>query len=263
MMNPMTTDRPQFRLSARVLAILAAAAAAVYCVVAAPASFVAALVIPTGAGVSIERTTGTIWNGAIEGVRAEGVLLGDISYATNAFALLTGRLAASLDASGGALAGDGKASIGVDGKAVVEEAQFIFELDAAARFAFLGAPLNGTVRADIDRLVVSRMGCLESEMTIRTDVLAAPAKRFAAEAFDLAGDAACNGRNFVVSLAGEGGEGAVTLSLSISPNLAYTLIAEAQPARTEVAEALQFLGFELTNGALTIGTTGVIHSVRS
>ncbi len=212
---------------------------------------------------SIERATGTIWNGALEGVRAEGVLLGDLSFKTNPLALLMGRLDIDVSAGGGALTGKGHVSVGVDGRATIENAQLLFELDAATRFSFLGAPLEGSVRADINRLVVTRQGCIASAAKIRTDVLAAPAKRFAAEAFDLSGESQCSGRDYLVSLSGNGGEGAVTLSIRISPNLAYTLIAEAQPARTEVAEALQFLGFQRTNGALTIAATGVIHSVGS
>jgi len=252
-----------FQVSTRFLAILSGAAAALYCVAAAPASFIAAFALSKSADVSIERATGTIWEGALEGVRAKGVLLGDISYATNPLALLTGRLAGDLTAGGGALAGRAKASVGADGSAIIEDAQILFELDAATRFAFLGAPLDGTVRADIDRLVLSPRGCIASAAKIRTDVLAAPAKRFAAEAFDLSGEAACSGRDLLVALSGKGGEGAVTLSIRISPSLAYTLIAEAQPARTEVAEALQVLGFQRVNGALTIGARGVINSVGS
>lgn len=263
MSGPAAIKTPSGRLSARLLAICCGAAAFVYCAAAAPASFIAAFAIPKSAGVSVDRATGTIWRGAIEGVRAQGILLGDISYRTNPLALLGGRLAADLNAGGGALSGRGKASVSIDGRTVVEDARLLFELNAATRFAFLGAPLAGTVRADIDRLVVSRQGCLESAATIKTDVLSAPAKRFAAEAFDLSGDGHCSGRDFLASLVGRGGDGAVTLTIRISPDLAYTLIAEAQPARTEVAEALQFLGFERANGVLTIGTRGVIRSVGS
>lgn len=250
-------------MSARFLAIIVAGSAVAYCVAAAPAAFIRAVAVPPGMGLSIERATGTIWKGTLEAARAEDVLLGDIAFRTDPLALLSGRLAADLSIGDGALAGNGKASLGLDGRLVVENAKLLFELDAATRYAFLGAPLQGMVRVTADRLIVSREGCIDGRAKFSTNVLAAPAKRFAAESFDLSGEGACSGKDFLIALSGKGGEGAVTLSIRVGPDLAYTLIAEAQPARAEVAEALQYLGFQRTNGALTIGATGVIHSVRS
>ncbi|MGE0409363.1 MAG: type II secretion system protein N [Amphiplicatus sp.] len=260
-MKQRTETRPL--LSARLLGALCGASALVYALAFAPASFIPALAIPPGADVSVTRATGTIWRGVLENVRTQGVAVGDIAYKTNPLALFAGRFAVDLSIKNGALAGRGRFSAGLDGKVTLAKAAFRFELNAATRYAFLGAPLDGELRADVDRLTLSREGCIVSRTRLWTDALAAPAKRFATEGFDLAGDGVCSGRDLLVALSGEGGVGAVNLSMRVSPDLSYTLIAEAEPARSEVADILRFLGFAQTGDALTIGATGALQGVGS
>lgn len=250
-------------ISVRTLSAVFGAAALVAIVASAPASILPAIMRSANSTLSVEKATGTLWRGKLKGVSAQGVRLGDVAFTTNPLALLSGRIAADIVIADGALNGKGKVAVSPGGRLVVNEATFTFSLNAANRFALLGTPLAGDVRADIGRLVVSRKGCVSGSAQLWTDVLVAPAKRFASEAFDLAGEGACKGGNFVVALSGQGGEGAVSLTLSVSPALTYVLSAEAQPARREVADALQVLGFERSNGVLTIGATGAIRSVGS
>lgn len=254
---------PPTRLSIRTLSIVFASAAAIMIAASAPASIIAAAARRVNADLSIAETRGTVWKGALAGVSAEGVVLGDIAYTTNVFSLLSGSLAADIRVNGGALNGNAKAALTPFGRLSVWDATFTFSLSAANRYALLGTPLQGTVRADVDHIAISKAGCATGSARLWTDVLVAPAKRFDSEAFDLAGEGVCEDGTFVVTLSGQGGEGAVSLSLRITPQLTYMLTAEAQPARREVADALQVLGFERANGVLTMGATGAIKTVGS
>lgn len=251
------------RISVRTLSFIFAIAAAVMIASSAPASILANLVRRANSTVFVEEASGSLWRGHLKGVSAQGVRIGDVAFKTHPLSLLMGRLAADVSVSDGALAGKGEIAIAPDGRLTVSGAKFVFSLDAANRYAILGTPLSGAVRAEIDRLSISKKGCVGGSARLWTDVLIAPAKRFQSEAFDLSGEGQCVGGNFVVALSGQGGEGAVSLSLSVSPTLSYVLSAEAQPSRREVADALQILGFERTNGVLTIGATGIIRSVGS
>lgn len=253
----------QARISVRTLSLTFTLAAAIMIAASAPASIIAGLVRHANSTVFVEKASGSLWRGRLRGVSAQGVRIGDVSFRTHPFSLFAMRLAADVSVSEGALVGKGEIAIAPDGRLTLSGSKFVFSLDAANRYAILGTPLSGTVRADIDRLSISKKGCVGGSARFWTDVLVAPAKRFDSEAFDLAGEGQCVRGNFVVALSGQGGEGAVSLSLSVSPTLSYVLSAEAQPSRPEVADALQVLGFERTNGVLTMGASGIIRSVGS
>jgi hypothetical protein len=203
-----------------------------------------------------------LWRGELKGVSMRGARLGDVAFRTEALHVLTGRFAAEIEARDGALTGKGHLSLGPGGVSI-RHAKFVFDLAAANRYAILGSPLSGAVRTEIEHLAWSRKGCFRGGGKLWTDVLVAPAKRFQTKAFDLAGEGACVDGDLVVALSGKGEEGAVSLSLKVSSDFTYVMTAEAQPARTEVAEALQIIGFQRSNGVLTIGTTGAITTLGS
>lgn len=245
------------------LALVGAGVAFCAVIAGAPASLAPALARKAGVDIFVDRAEGTLWKGELQGVYAKGVRLGDIAFETRPAALARGRLAFDITVRNGALAGQGRASLAPNGEFSMKGARLLFDLSAANRYAILGQPMSGAVRADIEEVVVAPEGCIRADATLWTDVLAAPAKRFNAEALPLAGDGACDGRDLVVSLAGRSGDGAVAMTLRITPELSYTLSAEASPARTDVADALQFLGFERNEGAMSIATSGVIGAVGS
>jgi hypothetical protein len=248
-------------LSSRSLTVILAIATAALIVATAPATIVGAAL--NKEGVAVAAASGSVWRGELKGVSVQGVKIGDVAYAADPVAILTGRFAARAAIRNGAVNGAGRIAASLGGRVVVTNAKFTFALDAARRYAILGAPLAGTLRVDASKITFSGEGCLEGSAKLWTDALMGPAKRVGSKAFDLAGDGACKGRNFVVALAGRGGDGAVSVNLSVSPALTYVVNVEAEPARTEVAEALQILGFENANGVLTMAATGALRGVGS
>lgn len=247
------------RVTARMLLLVGAFAASFQLVAAAPASLVLAFGSIGAAGVAADSATGTLWNGTLHGAAADGVALGDVAFALDAVALAAGRLKADVALSGGSLTGAGVVATS-GGRLVLKDAAFAFDLSAATRYAFLGAPLTGTLRAEVKELIIGKNGCERVEAVLWSDVLAGPAKRFAGEGLDLAGAARCEGDDFAATLAGDGAEGAVRMNVAVAPSMTYTLTASAQPVRREVAQALQAFGFREENGALTIAMSGVVKA---
>lgn len=250
-------------LTPRTLILIGAFAASFQVVATAPASLIPALAGFSRAGLRYEEARGSVWNGTLRGVDAMGLRLGDVEYEIAPFSLFAGHAGGVFFMSGGALEGDGRARIGPFGGVEISNARLLFDLGAATRYAFLGEPLAGSLRADVVRLVLSKKGCVESQARLLTDVLAAPARRLKARAFDLAGSGSCDNGDFLVELSGKGEEGAVAVSIRISPSMAYWLAATVVPVREDVAAALQTLGFRNKDGELTIGAEGVIGSHRS
>ena len=247
--------------SMKTLFAVGAAAFLFMLAIAAPASLVPSIAGFEKAGVAYHSIDGTLWRGKIQKLHYRGVNFGDVDYHIKPLRLLSGRLAADVELSGGSLAGEANVSAGVSGAMNISNAQIIFDLDAATRYALLGEPLSGALRADINEIVFTREGCSKANAQIWTDVLSAPAERFNAGAMELSGGASCRGKNLLIALTGEGEAGEATLNLEVTPALTYLLAARAVPNRDEVRNALRGLGFQPDNGGLAIGARGALNSV--
>ncbi|MEE2691794.1 MAG: type II secretion system protein N [Pseudomonadota bacterium] len=226
----------------------------------APASLIAPLA--GASSLSYGRVEGTIWKGVIADARVDGVSLGDISYRLRPGALLRGKLAAAVEARGGAVSGHGIAAAGW-GEYSFRDGEVMIDLGSVRRYAFLGAPLEGRGRARIEDLTVSEKGCRRADATVWTDALNAPAQRLNGEGFELNGAARCDGGDLIVELSGSGAEGGANLALHLKPGFAYTLEASAQPSRAELEQALVYMGFQQENGVLTYASTGTIRTAGS
>lgn len=246
------------RLTNRRLAALAAFAGGFLLVANAPASLALSLFSSQVDGFSAAKPEGTVWNGVLHEARVGDVTLGEVSFQLMSLSLFTGRMVANVELAGGALIGNGRVSASLGGELKAEDATFVFDLSAARGLKFMGAPAVGSIRGDIRRAAFDKQGCRDADFDIWTDALVAPAKRLASGPIELKGVGRCEGRSVVAMLSGEGTEGAVRLNLAIAPSMDYTLNASAQPARTEVARALEAFGFRQENGSLTIAMSGVI-----
>lgn len=242
------------------LAWVAAAAFVATLIGAAPASFVGEAARAGGA--SYARATGTIWNGVIVGVVAQGAPLGDISYRLRPLSLTTGTLAADIELRGGVATGRGRVAAGLSGYAL-RDGDFSIDLGRIGGYGFMGAPLEGRARARVEALAYDGKGCRQARAAVWTNALDAPARRYNGEGFDLEGAARCDGADLVVDLAGSGAEGGASLALRLRPGLTYTVEASARPARAELENALMLMGFERENGMLIYASTGAIRGAGS
>jgi hypothetical protein len=250
-------------LSSRLLVLIAAFATSFEAVAIAPASLLPAVAGFSRAGLRYEEARGSIWRGVLTGVEGGGYRLGDVEFELAPLSLLAGGAAVGLRMSGGAIEGDGKLRLSAFGGGEIRNARFLFDLGAAERYSIFGQRLEGLARADIVRLVFSKKGCVEAQARLYTNALAAPARRLGRNPLDLAGAGRCEAGDLVVALSGENEEGAVSLTIRLSPAMTYTVSAGVETASEDVAAALEAFGFERRGGELTIGANGTIGSPGS
>lgn len=256
----MATDEIHRRRPWR-LALLGAAVFVATLVVNAPAS---TLLQPLRAsGLSYASAKGTVWNGVIEGAVFDRTAFGTISFRAPPLGFLSGRLVVVASATGGAIEGGGRFSVGLGGDVHATGVDANVELGRFRRYGFMGAPLEGNARISVERLVISASGCRTAVGTVWTNALKGPAKRLGGSAFDLSGAARCDDKDLVVDLAGEGEEGGANLELRLKPGFVYALAASAAPRRTEVEQALVIFGFERGERALTYESTGQLRRAGS
>ncbi|NWG71579.1 MAG: type II secretion system protein N [Parvularculaceae bacterium] len=247
----------QKRPSNRFLLALAGFVAGFQVTAQAPASLAVSL-LGGSDRLTVAKTEGTLWSGVLVDARAGGVALGDVSFSLRGLSLLTGAASADVRLEGGAVFGSGRVRASFGG-IEISDAQFDFDLATARRYMFLGAPLEGRLSGVVRELKLAPKGCAAADIDLRTNVLAAPARRFRGAPLDLAGGASCVNGAIIATLAGESVDGAVRLRLAVRPDMTYTLDATAAPARAELAEALRVFGFTQGEGAMSMAMSGAFR----
>lgn len=246
--------------TARTLILVCVGAASFQAVASAPASLLPAISGFSRMGVAYEEARGRFWSGALSGVEIFGIELGDVEYEVAPLSLLRGRISLKFRLSGGSLVGAGRARLSPFGRIGVRDARLQFDLGARDRHVFLGEPLKGNIRADVKKMVFTDAGCIEADARLTTTVLAAQTKHLESRAVDLRGGGHCDGRDLAVSLVGDGDDGAISVSLRLTPSMTYSLSASVTPSRPELSTALQAIGFAKRDGELTFGTEGTIRA---
>jgi hypothetical protein len=234
----------------------------------AAAAFPPASLLPLFAGFSergivYERIEGSLWTGEAQNVYVRGFSLGNVRYRLRPDMLMRAALGAEFDLRGGAVRGEGIASVNAFGGAGVERAKLAVNLGAMRGYSILGEPLGGEANAKIERLWVSRSGCHKAQGEVWTDALSSAAKRYGDEGLELVGRAQCAERDLVVALAGRGTNGEVEVRLSIGSDFSYSVVAAVQPYHDDIGEALAFLGFHDENGIMSFAARGSISGPQS
>ncbi|MEZ5893095.1 MAG: type II secretion system protein N [Parvularculaceae bacterium] len=233
-------------------------------VIAAPASLASLFIDFSGSRIAVSSIDGTIWNGVARGLSVNAAPLGDVSYRLSPLSLLTLSPKVSFDARGGAVIGQGVASVRPGGGFTLSRVKADIALDAVAPKGLFGEPARGVARIDIARLDFSpARGCKSAEGTLWTNVLDAPSLRFGMPALPLSGTLACDGDDLRVALSGENPSAGADISLRIDRTFAYELAATVKLSKDDMASAFRMFGFEDANGALTYGSTGVLRSAGS
>jgi hypothetical protein len=231
-------------------------------IAAAPASLAAAIAERAAPQLDIAGSKGGLWRGEFRGVIYDGVPIGDVAIAINPLALPLGRLAARVESRGGALAGKGRIALSF-GSVELHDVSAMFALSAIRRYTFFGARYEGAARIDADRLLLSRRGCAADGAKISTNALDGLSRRWSGRAFPLAGDIRCAEGRLVLTLSGDGADGAATLQATVAPDLSYGLVFTAAPRRREAAEALRLFGFQGEGETLSYEAVGRLKGLRS
>ncbi|WDI31241.1 type II secretion system protein N [Hyphococcus flavus] len=223
-----------------------------------PASVFAMFVDEDRTGLAYSNVTGTIWNGAIERLSINGVLIGQVNFKMSpiSIAMLSPRV--RLSARDGAVLGKGAVSVGFGSRVSFSDVHAQIDLNAVAPTGILGRPAQGIAEVSIDRLTFSqRHGCQNAQGSVWTNVLNAPARRYELPDLPLSGDMQCEEQALLVAVSGNNDRAGVDLLVRVQPDLTYEVSAVARPSEAELASALRLFGFEGDADTMTYGAAGV------
>ncbi len=258
----MTRMRSLFAEGNRTLWIIGAIAFLVGGLAAAPASLLASIAKAGDPSLEIGAAEGTVWRGAFVDAAHDGIYLGRISYRLNPIGLLSGRLLSDAEASGGALSGRGKISIGRNAIELVG-VDARFNLAAIRRYTIFGLRYQGAASFRAEKVILSKNKCEVAGVEIATNALDPLARKWSGEGLPLKGGAHCADGALVLTLAGENREGSVTLEATVAPDLNYAMTVKAAPRRKELSAALRAAGFEGDNDALAFRAAGRLKGLTS
>lgn len=236
--------------------------------------FVAALVVFAPAGLaasaikraapltSIVAAEGTIWKGRLLGVSYNDIPLGDIDYRLHALPLAAARAAIDLRSGGGALEGRGKLQVR-PGALEFQDVSATFNLGAIRRYTFFGVRYQGAAKVTARRLQLTATGCEAEAASVSTSAFDAFSRQLSGGAFPMSGPVGCRDGVMILSLKGEGADGAAELTASVRPDFTYTLLVAARPKRPDVSRALEFFGFENGKDGLSYEAAGVLKGLSS
>lgn len=249
-------------LPRRLLLVVFAAVFSVMLIARAPASIITLALSGAKTNLAYQKIEGTLWGGVVRGAAAQGIYIGDIEYRINPLRLLTGAIGAKLRFHGGALDGNVNLVAGLGGLTVTDS-ELTAQLSVIKRYRLLGAPFSGGAVATVDRLKVTKKGCRKGEGRLWTDALVGPAQQFDRTGVALSGPVRCEGDDLVIALAGANDEGKLDILIRIMPDLRYDMRVSVEGAPPEMRNALMMFGFEDNNGALVLGSIGVLQGVGS
>ncbi|MEO1426455.1 MAG: type II secretion system protein N [Pseudomonadota bacterium] len=227
----------------------------------APAGLIAAGLSHAGPGLSFSSVNGTLWQGTVSDVVVGQLPVGRVVYRLRPLSVLTLSPALNLTLSQGAIGGQIPVQLSRQ-QVRIGTGTLTVRLDAISQTRALGVPVTGAVKVAIDRLVFSpRDGCLDGALTLTTDFLKAPAARWGAQGFDMAGPGACEDGGLYVNLSGAGPDAQADLALTMRQDFSFAVDVAVKPGRGEVRQALELIGFQPAGGALTYSARGALRNV--
>ncbi len=228
-----------------------------------PASTMVHMAPSAKSHLSYRAIQGSIWNGSARGVAVDGIHLGDIQFRVNPFLLLRGRLGGSVSLAGGDVTGEGSFSLGLGRSIDLKNVTAVVSLDMIDSVFILGAPVTGQGQIYVDRLSLSKNGCLKAIGSLSTDILDRPLARFERAPLALSGPIACDGSTFIASLAGVNRDGAMDIGLRVSPDFRYEISAGVEADDEQLSFALISFGFENNGAKLVYNSVGMIRGVKT
>ncbi|MEO1251887.1 MAG: type II secretion system protein N [Pseudomonadota bacterium] len=251
-------------ISAKALGLLFAVGFLVTGVLAAPASLIKPFLDGGQIQIEFQEITGTLWRGRIERLSVSGSFLGDIAFTIQPAALLTGRASADLSVSGGPAIGSGQIGASLLRQRVLaRDVEMEFNLNSITDYSLFGIPYQGRMRAKIDRLVLSRRGCILAEGEVWTDALDATSQQFLGDGLSLSGTLQCDDDRLAIDLSGANTKGETEIAIKVAPDMTYQISAVVRPREAQLNADLQMMGFESENGALVYDAVGELKGVGS
>ncbi len=199
---------------------------------------------------------GSIWQGRLTGVYANGVSLGEVTLSLSPGALVTGTVELRYSMRDGALRGDGRLRA-AGSRVTVSDATLAGPMTALP----LALPIDSTLDMQIDRLVLEDRQCVEAAGSIDTGPLDVAALGGVWRGPPLTGGISCDDGAVLIAQQGESPDGAVDVLLRIDPAAGlWRLAVTLSGVDRMVARVLPDFGFTPVSGGYRLVQTGSIAS---
>jgi hypothetical protein len=238
-------------MSARLMTFIFLACLVLFLIAGAPLSAVAGF----AAGeerFTYERTSGTIWDGALHGVRVGDHSIGDLALELNPFHLVFGRLRYGFSFRGRGNEGRGIAEIGLGSHFALR--------DTTARLQIERTPSNreiaGTVSLGAVTLVVDDKGCRLAEGTVLTDILMHSVQDLEWRGPELAGILECREGILRIPFSGVREREAVNVEAEFFPDRRYHARIRLETENPNLSEILPLFGFTFDGGVFAFEQSG-------
>jgi hypothetical protein len=217
-------------------------------VVAAPLSLALDLSGARSRGVAWSAAEGTLWNGAVRGLSAEGQDFGDITLALRPGELLSGRLGFDWRLAGQAIRANGFVRLGLDGRAHVADASGEVDLARFTRLHERFRAGGGLVRIKVTEADFALgSGCTVGVGEVWSDALTRTGPELGWAGPELRGPIACEAGTLVARASGAAGSDAVEVRAEARPDLTTQVRAEVRTNTPGAGAVLPLVGF--TGGA--------------
>lgn len=196
--------------------------------------------------------SGSIWNGDVAGLRFGPQSFGNLSLRTQLTALLRGRWKTRFELTGGAIAGRGQLSVGLDNSLLMQDVRV-----SGATGELIGLrpeirSLDGRFTFDIAQLSLKGQKCVSASGTVWTDILSKLESRWRWKGPELIGPLTCRNGRLFVEMIGEGEQSElVSVTLDLGLNNTADFEAKITNPPDDVAQAASLLGF-VYNGTSAI-----------
>ena len=229
-----------------ILALIGFAAAQI------PLGFVLRKLPLNSMGVQWTQSEGTIWNGRIMGVYANGQPVGDVDLSLKPMSLVTFK--PELEFQWGGAGGRGAGTIRLLGSDSVEARDVRFQQNVAELEGLANdvRAVGGTIRMSGGAVTIEDGACRSASGNFSADTLSLAAQQFGREFSDLTGTLSCSAGAFDIDLGGEGPAGdRVTIDASATLQGQGTIDVIVETQDREVETLLANAGFSREGEAWT------------
>ncbi len=225
-------------------------------IVTAPLSFVMERARQSAPAISYAATTGTIWNGDVNGLRYGVQSIGNVSIRTQWTALLVGQLKSDFQLTDGGVVALGNLTAGLSGALSLNDVQVRGRTSDLMTLREEVRALDGEFTLNLSELVVKSGNCQRATGRVWTDTLGKLEPTYGWAGPELSGPISCENGKIAIRLSSPDDEAdKMRAELLIGLDATGTFRAEIDNPTNDVAQAATILGF------VTIGDQMVYEHV--
>lgn len=231
-----------------VFAVLAVVVIAGIGVAVFPLSMAASFLASNMPGFSYETASGSVWSGKLTKLVYRNQPLGDVAFSLQPLRLFGGKLGAKVKLENSALTLDGAFAYGLfDHGGELDAVTLSGRTQQISSFPMGLKMVDGDFKFQLDKVVLSKAGCVSAKGTAWTNLLAKGAQQLKWAGPELSGPITCENGQFRAVAQGRTPAGdAAEARIAMSTDLKGEVQAVAQPAQPLEEANMRQAGFQMT-----------------